>query len=134
MLTGEVSWDYQRRAAERAVRSLRGCGITDLIVVTPRVEPEGVKDRIEQTFKREAALDAKRITTSSTVPAPSTSTRMPEPSGEGLESGVRWLPLRSREILASLSPSRGEGVSGLRVSFATALRCEAWKRADDESR
>ena len=96
MLTGEVSWHYQRPAAERAVRSLRGvAGIADLIVVTPRVEPEGVKDGIEQTFKREAALDAKRITTSSTVPAPSTSTRTPEPSGEGLESGVRWLPLRT---------------------------------------
>ena len=63
VLTGEVPWDYQRRAAERAVRSLQGVGgITDLIVVTPRAEPEKVKDRIEQTFKREAALDAKRIT------------------------------------------------------------------------
>jgi osmotically-inducible protein OsmY len=42
---------------------LRGvAGITDLIVVTPRAEPEEVKDRIERTFKREAALDAKRIT------------------------------------------------------------------------
>jgi osmotically-inducible protein OsmY len=62
-LTGELPWDYQRRAAERAVRSLRGVrGITDLIVVTPRAEPEEVKERIEQTFKREAALDANRIT------------------------------------------------------------------------
>jgi osmotically-inducible protein OsmY len=61
-LTGELSWDYQRRAAERAVRSLRGVrGITDLVVVTPRAEPEAVKERIEQTFKREAALDANRI-------------------------------------------------------------------------
>jgi osmotically-inducible protein OsmY len=62
-LTGELSWDYQRRAAERAVRSLQGVrGITDLVVVTPRAEPEAVKERIEQTFKREAALDANRIT------------------------------------------------------------------------
>ena len=62
-LTGELPWDYQRRAAERAVRSLRGVrGITDLIVVTPRAEPKAVKERIEETFKREAALDANRIT------------------------------------------------------------------------
>jgi osmotically-inducible protein OsmY len=62
-LTGELPWDYQRRAAERAVRSLRGVrGVVDLIVVTPRAEPEQVKERIEQTFKREAALDANRIT------------------------------------------------------------------------
>ena len=45
-LTGEVTWDFQRRAAERAVRSLLGVrGITDEIVVTPRAEPEEVKQR-----------------------------------------------------------------------------------------
>ena len=62
-LSGEVTWDFQRREAERAVRSLQGVrGITDLIAVTPRAEPEKVKQRIEQTLKREAALDANRIT------------------------------------------------------------------------
>jgi osmotically-inducible protein OsmY len=62
-LTGKVTWDFQRRAAERAVRSLRGVrGITDEIIVAPRAEPEEVKQRIEQTLKREAALDANRIT------------------------------------------------------------------------
>jgi len=61
-LSGEVTWDFQRREAERAVRSLQGVrGITDLIAVTPRAEPEKVKQRIEQTLKREAALDANRI-------------------------------------------------------------------------
>jgi osmotically-inducible protein OsmY len=62
-LSGEVTWDFQRREAERAVRSLQGVrGITDVIAVTPRAEPEKVKQRIEQTLKREAALDANRIT------------------------------------------------------------------------
>jgi osmotically-inducible protein OsmY len=62
-LTGEVEWDYQRRAAERAVRDLPGVlGITNLITIKPRVEPTDVKRKIEETFKREAILDANNIT------------------------------------------------------------------------
>jgi osmotically-inducible protein OsmY len=61
-LTGEVRWDFQRRAAERAVRDLPGIrGISNLVTVKPRVEPEDVKQKIEETFKREATLDAHRI-------------------------------------------------------------------------
>jgi osmotically-inducible protein OsmY len=61
-LTGEVSWDFQRRAAERAVRNLAGVrGIYNLITVQPRVEPKELKQRIEETFKREAVIDAGRI-------------------------------------------------------------------------
>jgi osmotically-inducible protein OsmY len=61
-LTGEVNWDFQRRAAERAVRDLPGVrGITNLIAIKPRVEPRDLKQKIEETFKREAALDARGI-------------------------------------------------------------------------
>lgn len=62
-LEGEVPWDYQRRAAERAVRSLTGVkGIYNLIQVKPQVAPSKIKEEIEETFKREAAYDARRIT------------------------------------------------------------------------
>jgi osmotically-inducible protein OsmY len=62
-LKGEVNWDYQRRAAERAIRNLPGIkGISNLITVRPRVQPLEVKQRIEETFKREATIDANRIT------------------------------------------------------------------------
>jgi osmotically-inducible protein OsmY len=61
-LTGDVHWDFQRRAAERAVRNIAGVkGISNLIVIKPRVEPQNVKQMIEETFKREAALDAQNI-------------------------------------------------------------------------
>jgi osmotically-inducible protein OsmY len=61
-LTGEVNWDFQRRAAERAMRNLPGVrGISNLIGVKPRVEPSEIKRKLEETFKREAALDANRI-------------------------------------------------------------------------
>jgi len=61
-LKGEVSYEYQRRAAERAVRSLTGVkGVTNLIRIKPRVQPRDVKERIESSFERQAILDAKRI-------------------------------------------------------------------------
>lgn len=62
-LQGEVNYDYERRAAERAVRYLDGVtGVSNLVTVTPQVEPTEVKRRIERTFQRQAALDAKNVT------------------------------------------------------------------------
>jgi osmotically-inducible protein OsmY len=61
-LTGEATWDFERRAAERAVRNLTGVrGLTNLITVKPEVKPQNVKQMIEETFKREAVLDANNI-------------------------------------------------------------------------
>lgn len=61
-LRGEVSYNYQRRAAERAVRNLTGVrGVTNLITVKPRTQPRDVKERIENSFERLAVLDAERI-------------------------------------------------------------------------
>jgi osmotically-inducible protein OsmY len=62
-LEGEVEWQYEKIAAENAVRYLPGVqAVTNLIVVRPRVKPEDLKTRIEQAFKRNAELDAQRIT------------------------------------------------------------------------
>ena len=62
-LTGDVEWEYQRRAADRAVRDLPGVrAVSNLITVRPHARPDDVKRKIEETFKREAALDANRVT------------------------------------------------------------------------
>ena len=58
-----MTWQYQRAAAERAVRYLTGVkGISNLIEVKPSVSPMEVKTKIEAALKRNAELDAKRIT------------------------------------------------------------------------
>ena len=62
ILEGEVEHDYQRREAERMIRNVRGVvGVTDNITVKPPPEPEAVKEQIEETFKREAEIDARHI-------------------------------------------------------------------------
>lgn len=63
-LRGEVEWQYQRRAAERAVRRLSGVrGATNLITVRPRARPtsDELKRKIEHSLVRSAETDAERI-------------------------------------------------------------------------
>lgn len=63
-LQGEVEWQYQRRAAERAVRRLSGVrGVTNLVAVRPRVKPapDDLRRRIEDALVRSAETDAERI-------------------------------------------------------------------------
>jgi osmotically-inducible protein OsmY len=61
-LEGEVEWQFQRDAAERAVRYLPGVmGVSNLITVRPRVTASDLKSKIENAFKRSAAMDANRI-------------------------------------------------------------------------
>jgi len=61
-LEGEVEWQYQKEAAERAVRRLTGVrGVTNLLVVKPHTSPTDLKLRIEDALIRNAELDARRI-------------------------------------------------------------------------
>lgn len=61
-LDGNVRYDFQRREVARMVRHVRGVvGVTDLITVTPPPSPERVREAIEDTFQREAEVDARHI-------------------------------------------------------------------------
>jgi osmotically-inducible protein OsmY len=64
MLRGEVEWEYQKRAAERAVRRLAGVrGVTNLVTVHPPERPVSnqVKGEIRTALVRSGVLDANRI-------------------------------------------------------------------------
>jgi osmotically-inducible protein OsmY len=61
-LNGEVDFEFQRREVERMVRQVRGVtGVLDNIKVSPPASPEAVAAQIEETFKREAEIDARHI-------------------------------------------------------------------------
>lgn len=61
-LDGEVEWGFQRHEVERMVRQVRGViGVTDNIVVNPSTSPRSIEAVIEETFKREAEIDARHI-------------------------------------------------------------------------
>jgi osmotically-inducible protein OsmY len=61
-LEGTVDWQFQKTAAEKAVRKLIGVkGVSDLVEVKPRVSKTEVRAAIEEALKRSAELDANRI-------------------------------------------------------------------------
>ena len=63
-LTGEVEWDYQRSAAENAVRGLTGVKtISNKITIRPKVvvQPSDIKVKIEGALTRAAEREANRI-------------------------------------------------------------------------
>jgi osmotically-inducible protein OsmY len=61
-LEGEVEYDYQRREVDRMVRQVRGVtGVLNHITVNPPVTPERVQAAIEESFKREAEIDARHV-------------------------------------------------------------------------
>lgn len=61
-LEGEVEWQYQKTAAYNIVHTLMGVkGVTNLIVIRPRVRPAAVRDKIERAFIRSAQIDADHV-------------------------------------------------------------------------
>jgi osmotically-inducible protein OsmY len=65
-LTGEFNYDFQRRAAEKAVRYIPGVkGVINLITIKPKVEAEeikkSIKQQIDEALKRMATVDAENI-------------------------------------------------------------------------
>jgi len=62
-LEGTAEWNYQRTRAEEAVRRISGIkGVSNLVLLKPRVAPSDIKAKIEEAFRRSAEVDANRIT------------------------------------------------------------------------
>jgi osmotically-inducible protein OsmY len=61
-LTGEVEWQYQRKAAEDDVRRLTGVkGVINQIKLKPCVTSSDVEHRIEDALRRQAEVEANGI-------------------------------------------------------------------------
>jgi osmotically-inducible protein OsmY len=61
-LEGKVDWQFQRQAAETAVRHLMGVrGISNQIAIEPKTTPAEVRSKIEAALERSAKVDAKGI-------------------------------------------------------------------------
>ena len=61
-LRGEVEWDFQRRAAEKAIRSLMGVvAVSNDITLRARPHVANLTHKIEQSLTRQAIREAKRI-------------------------------------------------------------------------
>lgn len=62
-LEGNVEWNYSRERAESAVKRARGVkGVSNSIVVKPKVAAHEIRRKIEDAFRRSAEIDASRVT------------------------------------------------------------------------
>lgn len=65
-LSGEVEWDYQRKAVESAVRYLSGVkGVINNITLKPAINTKDIKDKIEKAILRMAQEDIAKINVTS---------------------------------------------------------------------
>lgn len=61
-LEGNVEWNYQREAAEKAVEALIGVkGVTNRISVSPHIKSREVKSEIKAALHRYAELESRNI-------------------------------------------------------------------------
>jgi len=59
-LEGKVTWEFQRRSAERVAQEVLGVrGITNSVMIVPLVSTEQVREKIEDAWKRTVDLDAR---------------------------------------------------------------------------
>lgn len=62
-LNGQLNWQYERRAAEDAVRKLSDiAGVINNITIKPTVQAGDIKSKIDAALKRRAEVEAKNIT------------------------------------------------------------------------
>lgn len=62
-LEGQVEWWYQRLAATKAVRRLKGVrNVINEITIKPRITKEEIKKQIYREFHHHAQIDAEKIT------------------------------------------------------------------------
>lgn len=61
-LSGDVEWDFQKKAAVRAVQHLAGVsGVSDMMTINSTVSATVVKSEIEMALRRAARNDANEI-------------------------------------------------------------------------
>ena len=62
VLEGEVSWKFQKTAAENAVEKITGVsGVSNLIAIKPKVQASIVKSTIKRALERRADIEADGI-------------------------------------------------------------------------
>lgn len=62
-LSGVVTWDFQRQAADRAVRYMRGItGVSNRVTIHETGSVSVAKDGVEAAIRRNTPLDARSIT------------------------------------------------------------------------
>jgi osmotically-inducible protein OsmY len=107
-LEGQCGWNYEREAADRAVRFLTGVTqVINMIAITPTATVESVKEQVEAALQRQATADASSI-------------KIDTSGGKVTLSGSAssWRSIEDAAKAAWAAPGVTEVVDHMRISFA----------------
>ncbi len=106
-LEGQVTWNFQRDAAERAVRFLAGVmTVNNFIMLKPEVSATQVKEKVQAALERQAKADANSI-------------KIDTSGGKVTLTGraSSWRSMQDAENAAWAAPGVTDVVDQLTVSF-----------------
>lgn len=90
-LSGEVEWDYQRSAADFAVRGLTGVvGLSNRITLKSAASPANLGERIREALERHAQREARHIVVSIAGPTVTLRGRVDSWAGRQAAAGAVW--------------------------------------------
>lgn len=106
-LTGEVSWEYQRRAASDGVRGLMGVvGVTDQIVIKHMPASITVKSDIESALNRRAHADGRKVAVEVNGTDVTLRGRVHSWSEHDLVTGCAWGSAGVRNVIDNITVGR----------------------------
>ncbi len=90
-LSGQVDWAYQRAAAERAVRYLKGVnGVSNMVTLKSYVAPSDLQQKIHAAFERRAHREARQIVVSVNEGTVTLSGKVQSAAEREAAKGVAW--------------------------------------------
>jgi osmotically-inducible protein OsmY len=103
-LGGEVDWDYQRSAAAKAVRPLRGVvGLDNRITLKPQAKPGNISQRIQEALTRHAQREARDIAVAVSGSTVTLSGRVDTWAERRAVQGAAWSAPGVTEVINHLS-------------------------------
>lgn len=107
-LSGEVEWDFQRNAAAKMIRPLRGVvGLSNNVTIKPMLSTEKIGQRIRDALSRLAEHEARDIVVTVNGSKVTLSGRVESWAERSAARGAAWSASGVSEVVDDLSISRG---------------------------
>lgn len=107
-LSGEVTWDFQRTAAAKVVRPLRGVvGLDNRITIKPQASTGNISQRIRDALTRHAQREARDITVNVSGSTVTLSGHVDSWAERNVARGAAWSAPGVTNVINELTIGRG---------------------------
>jgi osmotically-inducible protein OsmY len=107
-LSGEVDWDFQRVAAGKVVRPLRGVvGLDNRVTIKPQANPGNISQHIRQALARHAEREARDIVVTVNGSTVTLTGRVDSWAERNVARGAAWSAPGVTAVINDLTDGRG---------------------------